>query len=50
MWVIIKEIKRGKGKGEIGVGKVKLVWERGERRGMGGGEGAEIKEGDAGGM
>ena len=39
MWVIIKEIK--------GKGKVKLVWERGERRGMGRGRGAEIKEGDA---
>ena len=32
MWVIIKEINKGKGKGEIGVG-------RGERRGMGREEG-----------
>ena len=37
MWVIIKEINKGKGKGEIGVGKGrKEGWGRGQklRKGM----------------
>ena len=38
MWVIIKEINKGKGKGEIGVGKGRKEGYR---------EGAEIKEGDS---